>query len=187
MLQFERNKLRANSRLVWLMKEVIIVIYTSLNLHFQVILCQLIIPFQCCSGATYGTITTRIPILPPPKGKPPVTKSLHRIQYNTIDLSLLALDQLVSTSQTRCIADAITFAQRQLQGYTMRETMEALERIFDEEGEGETVGLGRVHPEGWIVGFYARPRRFEIAAAMSRLREMRMRRVIDGHDQEQIE
>ncbi|RUS19359.1 hypothetical protein BC937DRAFT_87611 [Endogone sp. FLAS-F59071] len=138
-------------------------------------------------GTTYGTVTTRIPIVPPLKGKPPVTKSLHHIQYNTTDLSLLALDQLVSTSQTRCIADAITFAQRQLQGCTMHETMDALERVFDEEGEDETAGLGRVHPEGWIVGLYARPRIFEIAAAMSRLREVGMRQAIDGHDQEQME
>jgi len=114
-------------------------------------------------GSSYGTIPSRIPLLPP-QLKNPHARSLHVITHHPLDILLDHCDQLVSASQTRCIADTLAYIQRTLQGdKTMREIVSACEAAFDRD-------LGVVQPEGRVVGYYARPRRFEIAAAIGRIR-----------------
>ncbi len=49
----------------------------------------------------------------------------------------------------------------------MGELVTACEAVFDSD-------LGAVQPDGWIVGNYARPRRFEIAAVVARVRGLRI-------------
>jgi hypothetical protein len=54
---------------------------------------------------------------------------------------------------------------------TLRDVLEAIERFFDEEGLD---GLDPFHRPGKHPGNLARPRIFEIAAAINRLRSLRM-------------
>jgi predicted ABC-class ATPase len=95
-----------------------------------------------------------------------------RFGRNTIDLR--GVEQLVDRSQTAAVGRAMHLAVDRLMKdpATLSEIVDALERIFDDEGLDaldKFVGSG-VHP-----GDFARPRRFEIAAAINRLRTLRFR------------
>ena len=85
------------------------------------------------------------------------------------------MEQLLDPSQARAAAYAIHLARERLVGpdTSLREVMEGLERIFDEEGLDVLDPFRR--PQGH-PGAFARPRRFEIAAALDRLRSAEFRR-----------
>jgi hypothetical protein len=80
----------------------------------------------------------------------------------------------VDRSQTRAIGNAIHLAtQRFMDGRaTLRDVIERLEVFFDERGLDE---LDPFHRREQHPGNLARPRRFEVAAAINRLRTLRMR------------
>ncbi|KAJ1931683.1 hypothetical protein GGF37_007307, partial [Kickxella alabastrina] len=76
-------------------------------------------------------------------------------------LDLAALDQLVSSSQTRSIARIIHATSR---AHNKRRTMrEWLDLVDDQALDDLCTGLG-------IVGDLGRPRRIEVAQAINRLR-----------------
>jgi len=83
------------------------------------------------------------------------------------DIDLRALVQLVDVSQTQAIAHALHLVRRQFmdnrQG--LRELLEFLDRHLDEHGLSclSLYGDGEQHP-----GNLARPRKYEIAAALNR-------------------
>jgi hypothetical protein len=84
-----------------------------------------------------------------------------------IDVSLLA--QLVDPAQCRAIGDVLLlFARGLCDGKkSLAELLDAVERRIEEEG------LESVTERGF--GDRARPRKFEIAAAVNRLRTLRLR------------
>jgi predicted ABC-class ATPase len=123
-------------------------------------------------GERFGEITPRRPLpesINPSKGKRDVKlKAADRdeILFGAEEIDLSAVEQIVSRSQTRAIGHAlVALKTRYLNGRrTLLEALEALERDLDREG------LDLLTP--YPVGDLARPRRYEIAAAVNRLRTL---------------
>jgi predicted ABC-class ATPase len=125
-------------------------------------------------------ITQRIPTrrsIDASRGRKPVSiraRSLDLIEFGREEIDLRGVEQLVDTSQTRAIASAIYFAATNLidGDRTLRAVLDELDELFDSRGLDE---LDPFYSAGHHPGNYARPRRFEIAAAINRLRSLRMR------------
>lgn len=98
-------------------------------------------------------------------------RGLDRIVFGKHDIDLRGLEQLVDPSQTRAIGDAIHYACEHLMAgeVSLANVVEQLEFLFDQHGLDFLAPLGR---EGEHPGNYARPRRFEIAATINRLRTL---------------
>ncbi|MET3683567.1 putative ABC-class ATPase [Alkalibacillus flavidus] len=89
-----------------------------------------------------------------------------------VDLALV--EQLVDDSQTRMIANMLkymAFNQDYSQPMTVTAWLDTLENAMDRDGLSFTQGKRR----GQHPGDLARPRRFEIAAAINRIRQLRTR------------
>ncbi len=124
----------------------------------------------------------RIPVLrslDPARGetgrRPPrvAARGLHELRYGRSDLDLRGLEQLVDPSQTRAVGRALQWiATRGRAGASVAEHLDALDQLLDRDGVDALAAAraGR-HP-----GNLARPRRFEIAGALNRLRTLQ----IDG-------
>jgi predicted ABC-class ATPase len=85
----------------------------------------------------------------------------------TVDLR--AVEQIADASQVRAIGFALAAARERFMGpgVSVAEILDALDALLDREGlDGLTLGTAR--------GDLARPRRFEIAAALARLRTLRV-------------
>ena len=112
------------------------------------------------------------------------SRACEEIVYGTDEIDLRAVEQLFDPSQTRAIAAALYLAARDFMGpeRSLSEVLDALEAFLDEEGldrldpyqrgARRDEGNGPQHP-----GAFARPRRFEIAAALNRLRTLRVEQV----------
>jgi len=102
------------------------------------------------------------------------TRGIDSIRFGTDPIDLRYVEQLVDASQTRAVGYAIYLAtSRFMDGQaTLRETVDAVEAFFDREGLDalDPLRRGEQHP-----GNFARPRKYELAAAISRLRTVRMR------------
>jgi predicted ABC-class ATPase len=100
------------------------------------------------------------------------SRDCEEIVYGTTEIDLRGIEQLFDPSQTRAIGAAIHFAAADLMGggQTLSEILDALDRFFDDEGLDS---LDPFHRPGQHPGAYARPRRFEIAAAINRMRTLR--------------
>jgi len=97
-------------------------------------------------------------------------KGRGTILFGRTRLDLSALEQLVSVSQTRAIGDALLTLRRAMDGRrTIGELLDSLESELEERGLD---ALSRRR-----LGGYARPRRQELAAALNRLRTLRVNRV----------
>ncbi|KAL0587571.1 hypothetical protein ABG067_002867 [Albugo candida] len=121
---------------------------------------------QISQSKKFGSITHRIPSSHGfrPNGKI-LTRTLHRIQFGSVDLELGALEQLVEIGQTRAIADTIVTLSSWMDG---QRTLNQLLESFEEEAE-KNQSLDFVSSLR-KPGFYTRPRRLELAAAINRLR-----------------
>ena len=125
-------------------------------------------------------VTPRIPLpesFNPSRGRREVkidAKALDLILYGRDPIELRFVEQLVDRSQTRAIGYAIHLAtQRFMDGKTpLADVLDRLEEFFDRSGLDvlDPFRRGERHP-----GAFARPRRYEIAAAINRLRTVRMR------------
>ncbi len=130
--------------------------------------------------APFSGVTPRIPLphsFDPSRGKKEVkidAKARDLILFGREPIDLRQVEQLVDLSQTRAVGYAIHLAvQRFMDGKnSLREVVGQVERFFDERGLDELDPFHRAekHP-----GNFARPRRFEIAAAINRLRTVKMR------------
>ncbi|AGT30853.1 ABC transporter ATPase [Geobacillus genomosp. 3] len=126
-------------------------------------------------GESFGRIRERIPLprsLNSQKGKKAkaAARGRHVIQYGETDVLLYALEQLVDDSQTRAIAAALLYMERNgwlANQQTVRELLDRMEKQWDDHGLG-SISFRKGHP-----GELARPRRFELAAALNRLRTLR--------------
>jgi len=96
--------------------------------------------------------------------------------YGTTLIDLRAVSQLFDRSQTRAVGLAIHLATRKLMDgeAPLGRVLDGLESLLDEEGLEALSPFrrGDEHP-----GNLARPRRFEIAAALNRLRTLRIRQI----------
>jgi len=125
-------------------------------------------------GEHFGEVTPRRVVpesLNPRRGKREIkvqVKGLHTILFGTTLIDLSACEQLVDVSQTRAIADALVYAKmRYLDGkQTLAEVVEQIERDIQKGG------LDILSPRP--MGHYAYFRRFELAAALNRLRTLRV-------------
>ena len=85
-------------------------------------------------------------------------------------MDLRAVEQLFDESQTRAAGYAMAAASRDCAGLPVSELLDSLDARLDEAGLESLTSEGRAgaHP-----GRLARPRRYEIAAALNRLRRGR--------------
>ena len=107
------------------------------------------------------------------KGTPRIRATrLDLLLYGEQELDLRAVDQIFDESQTRAAGYAMELASREFTAGPVGELLDALETRLDEAGLESLTADGRagLHP-----GRLARPRRYEIAAAMNRLRGGRFR------------
>ena len=111
------------------------------------------------------------------KGKKRVkidAKALDTILYGSDRINVRNVEQIVDFSQTRAVGTAIHLAaSRFMDGKkTLREVLEGVDRYLDENGLDllDPFHRGEKHP-----GTFARPRRYEIAAAINRLRSVKFR------------
>lgn len=119
----------------------------------------------------FGNITGRIPLshsFDPSKGRREVkisSKGLHSIAFGTHTIDLGAVEQLVDTSQTKAIGDAIFYATRRMNGdRTLKEVVDFVLNDIADKG----LDLLSAMP----VGDYATFRGLELAAAINRLRTL---------------
>ena len=103
-----------------------------------------------------------------------LTRSRQELIFGHEVIDLLGVEQLVDVSQTRAIGQVLHLAATRLMDgvRTMKEVMDGIERLLDEEGLDV---LSPFSSSGRHPGIFARPRRFEIGAALNRLRTVRMR------------
>jgi len=129
------------------------------------------------SGPTFGRVARRAPVassLDPRRGRRSVkvdAKGVDTILFGRTPLDLSALEQLVSVSQTRAIGDALVLAMSRFMDddTPIGSLLDRIERELDRQG------LDALSPRR--LGGYARPRRQEIAAALNRLRTLRVRQI----------
>ena len=121
-----------------------------------------------------GPIQRRVPLassLDPSRGRQPVriaVRELDQLDFGRQRIDLRAVEQLVDRSQTRAIGYALALARERFMApeVTLAEVLDALEELLDVQGLDALCG----RPED-----LARPRRQEVAAALSRLRSLRAR------------
>lgn len=103
------------------------------------------------------------------KGKRSKTqaKGLHKILMGKTEISFSYTEQLVDPSQTRMIAELIQYLDRNhgLQDKSIQELLDWIEEQMDEEGLAFFTMRKGEHP-----GDIARPRKYEIAAVLNRMR-----------------
>ncbi len=130
----------------------------------------------------WQTITERSPLpesFNPAKGKKEVkieARGLNSIQFGTSIIDLQQIEQIVDISQTRAIGFALYFLSRQwMDGkLTIRQLLERLQDFWQTEGLDSLNPFRKSeeHP-----GNFARPRIFEVAAALNRYRRLRIRQI----------
>jgi predicted ABC-class ATPase len=125
-------------------------------------------------GDVFGAFRMRVPIpgsFDPSRGRREVKispKGMHTIAFGTHTIDLGGIEQLVDVSQTNAIGDAIHFAVSAMDG--KKTLCEVVEGVFTRISEGGLDAIG-TRP----VGDYAEFRPFELAAAINRLRTLRMK------------
>jgi len=126
-------------------------------------------------GDRFGQVPPRVPLaesLDPSKGRRQVkisARGVKTILFGTNEIDLTAAEQLVDPSQLNAIGQALYYArQRYMDGRrTLPQILDAVMADIDREG----LGVLDRRP----VGDLARFRRYELAAALNRLRTLRVR------------
>jgi predicted ABC-class ATPase len=126
-------------------------------------------------GKRFGEITPRIPLpesIDPSRGHREVklkVRDVDEVVFGTEEIDLGAVEQIVERGQLRAIAEAIVYAKRQYinERYTLPEILNRV--MADIESQGLDVLTNMA--EGDLVLF----RRFELAAALNRLRTLKVR------------
>ncbi len=124
-------------------------------------------------GESFGDIRERIPIresFDPSKGKRDVkigAKGVHTIQFGYQIIDLSSVEQIVDNSQTRAIGDAILYAMKYMDN---RRTIREILNLVEEDIEKRGLQIINRIP----VGNYAYFRREELAAAINRMRSLKI-------------
>jgi len=132
------------------------------------------------TASPFAAVTPRVPLpesFDPSRGRRAVkidAKAKDLVLFGTEPIELRYVEQLVDLSQTRAVGYAIHLAaQRFIDGHaTLREVVNALEEFFAQYGLD---ALDPFHRDERHPGAFARPRRYEIAAAINRLRTLSMK------------
>ncbi len=126
-------------------------------------------------GERFGEITPRVPLrksFDPSRGRKEVkidAKGLKAVLFGTHSIDLSSVEQLVDISQTRAIGDMIHYYSTHHAGRE-RPLREGLEKMMEEIDEKGMDVLSK-----FKEGDYARPRLFEVAAAVNRMRSLKVR------------
>lgn len=127
-------------------------------------------------GKGFGKMEPRVPFpgsFDPQRGRKTKVgaKGLDVVQFGRYQIDLDDVEQLVDPSQTRAIADIIYYAWKKYfdGNRSLSEAISCIERDLDQHG------LDVISPYKEKNGDYARPRSFEIAAAINRLRSLEIR------------
>ncbi|GGJ88168.1 ATPase [Lentibacillus kapialis] len=108
------------------------------------------------------------------KGKKSKTqaKGLTKILMGQTDITFAATEQLVDPSQTRMIAEIIQYLDRTnaLGNRTLNELLNDIEQQMNQKGLASFTTFKDQHP-----GDIARPRRYEIAAVLNRMRTAKVK------------
>ncbi len=99
-------------------------------------------------------------------------RGMYEIQYGSQSINLHSIEQLVDESQTRMIADILYYVERNnnlVQQCSLKELAELIEEQLNKRGI-TSVSQHNGHP-----GDIARPRAFEIMAALNRLRSVQIK------------
>lgn len=128
-------------------------------------------------GENFGNIGDRIPLpesINPKKGKKIKinAKDIDDIRFGWEDIDLTYVEQLVDISQTRAIGDIINYAREHyMDGETaLKEIIERIVNDISQKGLDVISPFYEQHP-----GEYALPRKYEIAAAINRLRTLKVK------------
>ncbi len=102
------------------------------------------------------------------------SRACEEIVFGTTEIDLHGVEQLFDPSQTRAVADALYLAASRFMASdrTLSQILDDLDQFFDVEGLD---ALDPFHRKGRHPGALARPRRFEIASAINRMRTLRVR------------
>ena len=125
-------------------------------------------------GANFGTITPRIPIpnsINPSRGKKEVklnVRDVDEIVFGMEDIDLSGVEQLVDPGQLKAIALAIVYAKKNYlhKQQTISEVLEAVINDINQQGLDVITNF----TQGELAEF----RRFELAAALNRLRSFKV-------------
>jgi predicted ABC-class ATPase len=101
-------------------------------------------------------------------------KGLKSILFGRRSIDLSAVEQLVDESQTRAIGDALIYLREtcmRAPGASLAAMLDALDKALEEEGVDAVMRAA--------LGDRARPRRYEVASALNRLRGVRISRTGD--------
>ncbi len=105
------------------------------------------------------------------RGRPRIRAARSdELLYGEETVRLGGVRQILDPSQTRAIGRALALADARFMGRTVPEALDEIEGTLDADGLDALAPAGR---RGEHPGRLARPRRFEIAAAMNRLRTAR--------------
>ena len=125
-------------------------------------------------GDRFGPLTPRTPdpaSIDPSRGRREVSlkaRGLRALAFGRAEIDLAAVEQLVDDGQVRAIGHALNYARDRCMDH-----QEALAQILDRVmADLDSSGLDAFTP--WPVGDLAHFRRFELAAALNRLRGLRM-------------
>ncbi|MEG4803529.1 ABC-ATPase domain-containing protein [Microcoleus sp. ARI1-B5] len=123
-------------------------------------------------GESFGEITQRVPVpasLDPSRGRRDVrvkVRDVDELAFGTEDIDLGAVEQIVDRGQLRAIAAAMVYAKQQYMDgkRTLSEIIDLVMADIDAQG----MDILSSFPEGDFAMF----RRFELAAAINRLRSL---------------
>lgn len=126
-------------------------------------------------GKQFGQIAPRVPLpesIDPSRGRRAVklkVRDVDEVAFGTEDIDLAAVEQIVETGQLKAIASAIVYAKEKYLD-TKHTIPEILDRVI---ADIESEGLDAIaeFPQGDLAQF----RRFEFAAALNRLRTLKVR------------
>jgi len=113
----------------------------------------------------------------PRRGRKPVkidAKSLNLISFGYTMIDLLCVEQIVDIGQTRAIGDALHYISKKYAGgsYSMSEIVDKVSEDMEENG------LDVLSPfKGQVYGGYALPRKFEVVAAINRMRTLTVKQL----------
>ena len=126
-------------------------------------------------GERFGDVTPRIPLaesLDPSKGRREVkiaARGVKTILFGATEIDLSAVEQLVDPGQLNAIGQALYYARQRYMD-SSRTLPEILDAVM---GEIERAGLDVLDRR--LVGDLVRFRRYELAAALNRLRTLRVK------------
>ena len=105
-----------------------------------------------------------------------IARSVETLVFGQENIDLVGIEQLVDVSQTRAIGHVLHFAATKLVDgrRTIEEIIDGIEAMLDEQSLDV---LSLFLASGRHPGNLARPRKFEIVAALNRLRTVHMRQM----------